>query len=538
MSKTAEQQDANKQTGKGLSNVTLLLLTFALAIIYFVFSRFSNGFYMHDEVANFIGMQNFWGDPASILGANAKTGYKLFFVLPALGGYIGIQFFNSLLAAFTVYFSYKILQLLHSRHSLLIFFLLGIQPLWFMLSFRSYAEILIAFLLVFAAFQHLNKKYIFTALILSYMAFTRQEFHIISGLYFLYLIFNKKWLAALLTGSFTVLNFLIGFALTGDILSVPKDIMEYSNRIKDAYPRQGFNHYFLMSSVIFGSASVVLFVNYIGAAVTKRLKPYWIILVPTILIFLLNCTFNAQFIEFGPGNGGNLRYLLTIAPFISILGILSLNITIDNTKRWNLLIYLLPLLIMIGIFQSHEHNFIKLDPETTNWTALIYALLTVILLVIPLKPKHYLYFFVAISIGIGASIIDTRQILPEEQTVKKAAKWFNSQLKLAKNPQPGKQVLITEDSRIAVEHALFYFYAGKTKNDFKNKPVQLTKETTDSLKVGDVVIWESHYGYRPKLRPTSQNYDYYENDPKYQKIQYYQSKDRRFTIVFFLRVKE
>ena len=56
---------------------------------------------------------------------------------------------------------------------------------------------------------------------------------------------------------------------------------------------------------------------------------------------------------------------------------------------------------------------------------------------------------------------------------------------------------------------------------------------TDTLKKGDLVIWESHYGYRPKLRPTSQQYDFYEKNPNFQKIQYYQSSDRRFTIVFF-----
>ena len=536
MNKTTEQQNNTLNT-KGLSNTTLLILTFALAIIYFIFSRFSNGFYMHDEVANFIGMQNFWGDPSSILGANAKTGYKLFFVLPALGGYAAIQFFNSLLAAFTVFFAYKILRLLNSKHSLLIFFLLGVQPLWFMLSFRSYSEILIAFLLVLAAFQHFNKKYLFAALVLSYMAFTRQEFHVISGLYFLFLVFNKKWLPALSTGTFTILNFLIGFIMTGDIMSVPKDIMEYSASIKDAWPRQGFDHYFLMASVIFGSASVVLFVNYLGATITQKIKPVWMLLVPTLVIFGLNCAFNAEFMEFGPGNGGNLRYLLTMAPFVSILGIHSLDLLVDTKKRWGLLPFLLPLIALIGLYQSYDHNFIKLNEESRNWTPLAFALISVVAILLPLKPKQYLFIFIGISIGIGTTIIDTRQIQPEEETVKKAAKWFNTQLRLSNNPQPGQQILITEEAQIAVEHALFYFYAGKTQNDFKYKPARLTKEDTDAMKVGDIVIWESHYGYRPKLRPTSLTYNDYEKDPRFQKIQYYQSNDRRFTIVFFLKVK-
>tara|TARA_R110001592_G_scaffold156341_4_gene386758 strand:- start:725 stop:2344 length:1620 start_codon:yes stop_codon:yes gene_type:complete len=536
--KEVKQLDEKGIQNSYLSNSTLLILTIILSFIYFGFSRFSNGFYMHDEISNFTGMQNFWNDPMSIVGANAKTGYKLFFILPALGGYTALQLFNSFLAGFTVFFSYKVLQQLKSKYSLLIFFLLGVQPLWFMLSFRSYTEILVAFLLVLSAYQHFNKKYIYAALILSYIAFTRQELHVVSGLYFIYLIVKKQWIPVFLTGTFTVINFLIGFALTGDILNVAREVIKYSEQLKGAYPRQGFDHYFLMSSVIFGSVAVVLFFSYLISLFIQKKKPKWIILTPVLVIFLLNCAFNAQFMEFSIGNGGNLRYLLTISPFVAILGILSFDNLKELNPKWKIAIFLLPLILLIAIFQTHDHNFIKLDEETRVWAPLLFALLTLVIIVLPLKSKQLIIAMAVLSIATGASIIDTRQIQPEEETVKKAAKWFNGQVKISKSPQPGQQVLITENSRLAVGHTLFFFYTGIKESDFKNKPVSLIKEATDTLKVGDLVIWDSHYGYRPKLRPTSQPYDFYEKDPRFEKIQYYQSKDRRFTIVFFLKVKE
>ncbi|MCB9365166.1 MAG: hypothetical protein H6587_11400 [Flavobacteriales bacterium] len=537
MSKKEQISETSSETNY-LSNSVLLILTVVLSLVYFGFSSFSNGFYMHDEVSNFLGMQGFWSNPMSILGANSKTGYKLFFILPALGGYTVLQLFNSFLAGFTVFFSYKVLQQLKSKHSLLIFFLLGIQPLWFMLSFRSYTEVLVAFLLVLSAYQHFNKKYIYAALILSYIAFTRQELHVISGLYFIYLVAKKQWIPALLTGLFTVINFLIGFALTGDILNVVKEIIKYSEQLKDAYPRQGFDHYFLMSSVIFGVAVIILFFSYLGGILLQKKKPEWIILIPVVAIFLLNCAFNAQFMEFSIGNGGNLRYLLTISPFISILSVLSFDSLEELKPRWKIAFFLLPLLLLIAVFQTFDHNFIKFNEEIRVWTPFIFALLTSIVVLLPLKTKQLTVAIGILSIAIGMSIIDTRQIQPEEQTVKKAAKWFNNQVKISKNPQPGQQILITEDSRLSVSHTLFYFYAEKNESDFKKTPVPLIKESTDTLKVGDLVVWDSHYGYRPKLRPGSQPYEYYEKDPRFQKIQYYQSKDRRFTIVFFLKVKE
>ena len=524
-----------KKDETSISNLTLYLITIGLTIVYFVFSRFSNGFYMHDEVANFLDMQNFWSEPMSLFGAAAKTGYKLFYVLPALGGYTFLHFFNSLVAAFTVFFAYKILDKLGYKKPLLVFFLLGLQPLWFMLSFRNYAEMLVAFLLAFGVYQHVSKKYILAALTISFVAFSRTELHVVSGLYFLWLIFNKKWLAAVLTGTFTVLNFIIGFAMTGDILNVLKETKAYSDSIKDAYPRQGFDHYFLMSSVIFGSTSIVLFFNYLGICILKKIQPNWVILITVLVIFGLNALFNAQFMAFGPGNGGNLRYLLPIAPLLSILGIVSIYEVSTFTKKYLLFIFLIPTIITIGVFQTFEHNFVKFT-EVKDWSPLLFAVISTVLLLLPLKLKHYLITFSILAVMVTLSIVDTRKIQPEEEIVKKAAKWYNDQIKQSKNPQNNNPVLFTEDSRLALEHALFYFYSEKNRGSFKNKPVGLTKEATDTLKKGDLVIWESHYGYRPQLRPTSLKYEDYENDPRFQKIQYYQSSDNRFTIVFFLKV--
>ena len=77
------------------------------------------------------------------------------------------------------------------------------------------------------------------------------------------------------------------------------------------------------------------------------------------------------------------------------------------------------------------------------------------------------------------------------------------------------------------------------KNDFKYPAIiDFTKEDTDSLKKGDIVVWESHYAYRPKLRATSQPYEFYDKNPDFQKIQYYQSKDKRFLVAFFRKIRD
>ncbi len=531
---------------KEVSNITILILTGVLAVVYFIFSTFSDGFYQHDEVGNFMAAQRIWYDSIiQILGANTKSGYRLLYALPALGGFTFLKFFNSLVAAFTVYFSYKLLAKLGSKNKLLIFFVLGLQPLWFMLSFRNYAELTVAFLLVLGALQFFNKKYIFTALIVSYIAFTRQEYHLISGLLFLVLAFKKEWIAALLTGTFTVLQNVIGYIITGDILYLPNSVMEYSKKIEGIWPKQGFDHYLTMSNVIFGSIAITLFVAYIGITIVKKKKPNLFLLIPVVFIFFLNCAFQAESFTLGPGNGGNLRYLITISPLIGIIGVMAVDEIMDFNKKHLLLIFLIPLAVLVYAFQSYAHlNYglhlsdgLHNTEEIENWIPLIFTIIVAALLIMPLKKKHYLIGIAAVSIIVGVTSITTRKIQPEEKAVKKAAKWYTNHVKLDQNPQTAQNQLYSDTNRVACGHALFYYYLGKNKYDFIKPSIMtyLDQETIDTLDRGDIIIWDSHYGDRREV-PTSQPYQYYEDSPNYQRIQYYQSTDNRFTIVFFKKM--
>jgi len=514
--------------------------------VYFVFSTFSDGFYQHDEVGNFMAAQRIWYDGIlQILGANTKSGYRLLYALPALGGFTFLKLFNSLVAAFTVYFSYKLLTKFGSKNKLLIFFVLGLQPLWFMLSFRNYAELIVAFLLVLGTLQFFNKKYIFAAIIVSYIAFTRQEYHLISGLLFLVLAFKKEWVAALLTGLFTVLQNLIGFIITGDILYLPNAVMEYSEKITGIWPKQGFDHYLTMSNVIFGAIAITLFVAYIGIIIIKKKHPNWFLLIPIIFIFFLNCAFQAQSFTLGPGNGGNLRYLITISPLIAILGVLAVDEIIGYEKKHLLLVFLVPLALFVYMFHSYAHlNYglhlsdgLNGTEEIENWKPLIFTIIIIALLIIPLKKKHYLIGIALISILGAVTSITTREIQPEERAVKKAAKWYASHVKLNQNPQTAQNQLYNDTNRVACGHALFYYYLGKNKYDFVKPAIMtyLDQKTIDTLNSGDLIVWDSHYGDRREV-PTSQSYKYYEDSPNYQRIQYYQSTDNRFTIVFFRKM--
>lgn len=535
--KSKPKKEKKSFSVNNLSNNYLWALTAIMAIVYFVSSTFSDGFYMHDEPDFYLHAKEIFSNPIFELQRFQKLGYTLCLALPSLGGFTFLHFFNSVLSAITVLYSYKIIKKLGGKSSFLIFFLLGLQPLWFMLAFRNFSEFLAAFLLVMAAWNHFNKKFIFAALLLSYVALTRQEFHILLGGYFLILIFKKQWVPALCTGVLTVLHNLMGFLITDDPLYLMNQVLKYSTGHNDAYPKRGFDYYFVMSNVVFGAVSIMLFINYISISIIKRKKPNFILLVPVITTFLLYCIFNHQTWDIGVG-GGNLRYVIPIAPFMCILGVLSIDDILEFKKKYLLLIFLIPISFLIASYQTYDHNFMRLFEDGERfWSPFLIAIITIALLVLPLKRKHYIISLSALSILIAIISVRTFQLNPEDATMKKAGRWFARYLD--RSESLGAEALFTEESRITTGHVLFFYYSDRYISDFKNKPViDITKEGTDTLKVGDIVIWDSHYGYRPKLRPTSQPYDYYDKHPNYQKIQYYQSKDNRFLVAFFRKIRE
>jgi len=141
-----------------------LWLTLVVFLSYVAYSFFSKGFYQHDEIGHYFNMREFWNNPNAILGNSAKTGYKLFYVLPALLGNKFLIFFNAGITAFTCYLVYKVALRIGSKFAWLAFFMLALQPYWIQLSFRNYADTFSGFILASTLFFHYRKKYITASL--------------------------------------------------------------------------------------------------------------------------------------------------------------------------------------------------------------------------------------------------------------------------------------------------------------------------------------------------------------------------------------
>lgn len=532
----SEEITVKKTTSFLSENNVMLLLTFVFALFYYLFSQFSEGFYQHDEVAHFVNMRGFWQDPYSVLGNWAKPGYKLIYAIPALFGEQVVLLMNCVFAAFTAFFSYKIARIHSEKFGYLAFFLLALQPMWMQLAFRNYSEVITAFLVVVTLYAHYKERFVLAALLLSYTVLIRQEFYVFVGFYGLYLLLKKRFIPMLLLVVFPLLINFWGYSSTGDIFYLINSTLDMGAAISDAYPRQGFGHYWLMSEVIFGAISLVLAMAYIGLKVIrwKSSKKQWFLIVPALLFILVHSVFNYQAHPIGPATGGNLRYLIIISPLIAIMGALAFEEVYTLPKKTKLIIVLLPIIILIGTFMTYDHNNIKFS-EARNYVPVMIALLSAVLLFLPLKkikPVVFAFVLTVVSVVALKAEVKSFQLSEEDKAMQYFVDWYT----LETQKDDGK---IKAAAPIYVNHTLFYYYQGKTAYDFTPKGRIIRQESIDTSKVGDVVIWESHYSYRPKKKATSLPVNYFLARPnEYAEVYSQRTKSNKFLIKVFEKVSE
>jgi hypothetical protein len=464
-----------------ISEKWLLLLTLGLALICYGWSFISNGFYQGEEGSHYINMLDFWNDPKVIMGNWAKTGWKILYLLPAKLGQQPVIFLNCLFSAFTFYFSYKICVQKQLATPLISLILILTQPVWFLLSHRLYSEIPTAFLLSAAYYFFLRNKHIASALIFSYLLLLRQEFYIVAVPFGLYLLFNKKIVPALLLGLFPVLYNLLGYYFFNDWLYLFTDAKKTAETYKNMYPRQGFDHYFKMSLIIFGALPITGFLSYIALVSFKKIKTDWFLLSTVVIYFLTHCLFNLQAYSIGTSTGGNLRYLIVIAPFITILAAIAYNNLATQKTKWFLLIPFVPFLIFVLTAMCYEHNWILFDPAKPNPLLFLIALSSIIVTIFPFKNAKT--FFIALTLlGIIHIALITKplKLNSENLTQKEVVDWA-----IENN--------VIDTKHIVCHLPLFNYFLDKTDKGFVKGKTVFSKQACDNATVGTYFFWDTHY---------------------------------------------
>lgn len=488
------------------TNHQLWLATGLAALVSILYSLFSDGFYQHDEAAHFINMQRFWHTPEVIMGNWAKPGYKILIAPFSLFGTFGLVIVNSCIAASVAFFSYKIAKDLKLKFPIIVFLLLVTQPFWVQLSFRNYSEIITTFILVIAVRSHLRSKYILAALFLSYIITIRQEFYPIIALYGLYLLWQKQGWAILALALFPILHNSIGWGLTGDPFYILNSVLGFSGDIQSAYPRQGGAHYFLMSVPVFGSVTITFFLVYIMQSVTQSVKIHWGILIPILTFLGLHVLFSLESFKIGPSTGGNLRYMIVIAPLMAILAGVAVEriIELDSVKqRLPYLFVLIPFVLIVFFFMTYEHNQLKYIYKR-DFIPFFSVLICIEIILFAHSKKYYLIGITTIALFTAVLSVSPHKKTQEDQLVFETAQWLEEEGLL--------------DQALLMNHALLFYYLGKIPEDFEPTVQPIDAESVEKAEQGSLIVWDSHYSYRPQRNEQAISHHYFLERPETYKL--------------------
>lgn len=527
-----------------------LWLSAAFFVFYCIYSFFSNGFYQHDEIGHYFNMREFWNNPNVILGNSAKTGYKLMYVIPSLLGNKFLVFFNSALAALSCFLTFKVAHKLGSRFAWLAFFMLALQPYWIQLSFRNYADTFSGFVLIFTLFLHFNKKYLPAALLLSFAGIIRQEFLLLLPFYGIWHALNKRWLCFLVLGLFPILNNIWGFMATGEPLYLLTSSAKTAAKYADEWPRQGFDHYFLMSIVIWGATQCSLLILFFISSIFKKAKSFntagyekeyryqaehkgqfIFISLPLVMYFFIHCIFNWESVKIGAATGGNLRYMTAVSPLVALLSAIACDRYRFFTRKNIAWIPWGGWLIFVALFLTYTHNNVNLKTEPDSQTGelakrdyipLLFSLISIgILAGVKNFRKITLYLSVAALLFVLAAVRPFK-FTPEDKTMEVITNSLIAK-KYTKNNTP-----------IYVNHTLFKYFYDKSQRGIYNLQFYMDSLSLQTAPVGSIMVWESHYGYRPRLNKNTVNLDYFTRRPQQYILQQSRvSDDQRFQVAVF-----
>ncbi len=487
-----------------------------LAVLFYSYRKIAVGFYQDDEVAQYINMLNFWNDPTVILGNGPKPGYKIFMVIPAFISYDAVLIFNSIIAAVTVYLTYILLKVYKVNYALFGALLLASQPMFVGLSFRSYSEIFTALCLVSFLILYKKEKFLFSALLLGYIFSIRQEIALLIIIIGIIFVRKKQYVPAAALLVFPILYNLLGWIKTGDIMFVLTEMQSVAGL---NYKSQGLMHYFKVYIYIVGPVNLALFLlGFFGflndtAKWKEYIKKYFLFYIIFISIFVIQML---TMINDGP-NPGNWRYLLHISPICAFFAVIGLNnLSLQRFKSTHYLISGIFLVLVLLFLSYATDGFLLL--EKTNYIAAIFVALFIVLtfvlgsasksggvqklgIVLVLLSISYIYFVVP------------KQLSPENISVKETAEFLDTLPDM-------------KDKQKLTNHTFIMFHSSVYKQNIPSFKKLDLKNLGEAPK-GSIIIWESHYGYRPEFK-NDVPFETFQDTIKYKLIKQFTSSDKRF----------
>lgn len=330
------------------------VLVFAIILLYVVVALLthinSSGVYdAGDGINHHLIARYAWKHPLLFLDHWGKPFYTLVSSSFAQLGYTGSVVFNILCGAGTLACVAGMAKKLNYPNRAAAVFLAAFAPLFFGVSISGLTEPLFALVLFASQLLALRKRYVWAALLVSFLPFVRSEGFLLLPLFGLVLLLRKQWFATLWLSAGTLLYSLIGGFAMGDFLWVIHN--NPYRGAEDIYGSGSLFHFVTNNEFILGTAGVVLLLIgclFFVRRVIKKTGPKTFL--PEELLLIYGCFFtyfiaHSFFWRFGLfGSLGLIRVLAAVAPaaaLIAVSGVSELGTLWPTAKR-------LPQLVLAG----------------------------------------------------------------------------------------------------------------------------------------------------------------------------------------------
>ena len=235
----------------------------------------------------------------------------------------------------------------------------------------------------------------------------------------------------------------------------------------------------------------------------------------------MHSLFNLQKVHIGAAGGGNLRYILVISPLVGVLAALAVDEVAKVQQKWQLMTVLAIFALTVAIFMTYKHNLIVFREEMgRDWMPLLGVVLTTVLLLLPLTLSQRITSLTAIMAFVALVSVKPIKLAEEDKTCRQLAGWYRDFEK-------------TDGQRqVFVDHAMFNYYIERSNYEFTPEARNLTLTALQKAPKGSVIIWDTHYSYRPEWKKDCINLDYFQaHQAEYRLLQQFQSADQTFAVI-------
>jgi hypothetical protein len=154
---------------------------------------------LDDEVGHYLFSRDSFLFPLNLLNGWGKPVNTLVYAVPAQGGLLAARLFSLLMSAATVLVATRLAAAVGVRYLFLVPALLWFQRWFNQLGFTVLTEVPFALWLTSGTFFWAVERYTWASCFASLLPLTRHEGIALTGLWFLYMLFRRDWLAAAIT---------------------------------------------------------------------------------------------------------------------------------------------------------------------------------------------------------------------------------------------------------------------------------------------------------------------------------------------------